>query len=676
MKLKVIRKSVKVAFIAGLVLAIINTPQSKGLAAPIPTAAEVSVANREAKNKVLTTDGKTAYMQVPDAPSFHTLSNSMTLEAWCLASSFYPQRGSVNSILRKNPQAGAENFFLRIRNTTGLRLVELGLGATLGVVQAPADLTTNQWFHLAGTYDGKTVTLYLNGALLKSEARSGHVVIDNSDLYLGKGDPEFSFGEYFHGMLDEIRIWSVARSQADIQATLNKSLTGKEHGLVAYWNFDDGTANDTSAQVGPGRLEGQARIEPATRPTSLPAKNQSGGAPSAAAQGLTPAKRFEVLEALWQNLNEIYPALEYKGIRGRDWIEPALDRVRETKSDQDYYDLMLEQMARLKDTHTRILSYPGQPRLESPPVILNQVESKVAVIRAHATTSLKAGDVIVSIEGRPVEECLAEHLKRVCNSTERGRVSEGCGRLLRRPPGTTLKVRVEGADGTVRTLDLRCEAKPDFWREPTFSASFTGDSIGYIRISRWTDNSIPDQFDQALEKFKAAQGLVIDVRGNTGGKDQLADVVNGRLITNAVVSSIDFWRKPGTDQYTRTIGWVQPRGPWTYQGRVAVLIDEASMSACEHFVSGIEAMERVLLVGLPTNGAGGGPTVVELPDGTRVAISRALGLRANGVVFEGHGIPPHIYAAPTLNSLRAGRDSALDAAKAWILSGKPLPSRT
>jgi C-terminal processing protease CtpA/Prc len=477
-------------------------------------------------------------------------------------------------------------------------------------------------------------------------------------------------------MLDEIRIWNVARSPAEIQATLNKSLTGKEPGLVAYWQFDDGTAGDSSAHVGLGRLEGNARIEPGPRPTALPAKIPPATTPSAEVPGLAPEKRLEVLEALWRNLNEIYPALEYKGVRGREWIEAATRRAREAKSDQEFYDLMLEQIARLQDTHTRILSYPGQPKLESPPVILNRVEGKVTVIRAQTGTSLKAGEVILAIDGQPVEECLAEQMKRICNSTERGRVTEGCSRLLRRPPGTALNVCVEGIDGVVRDVALRCDANPDFWREPAISASFSGDSIGYIRISRWTDNSIPEQFDQALEKFKATQGLIIDVRGNTGGNDQWADVVNGRLTTRPIVSSIDFWRKPGTDQYTRTIGWVEPRGPWAYQGRVAVLIDEASMSACEHFVSGIEAMGHVLLVGLPTNGAGGGPTVVQLPDSTRVAISRALGLRANGVVFEGHGIPPHIYCMPTLKTLREGQDSALDAAKEWIRSGKALPSRT
>ena len=100
------------------------------------------------------------------------------------------------------------------------------------------------------------------------------------------------------------------------------------------------------------------------------------------------------------------------------------------------------------------------------------------------------------------------------------------------------------------------------------------------------------------------------------------------------------------------------------------------MSSCEHFVSGVEAMGDVLLVGTPTNGAGGGPTNVRLADGTRVAICCALGLRANGIVFEGHGIPPHVFSTSTLADLREGSDAALEAAKDWILSDMRIPPRT
>jgi carboxyl-terminal processing protease len=276
-----------------------------------------------------------------------------------------------------------------------------------------------------------------------------------------------------------------------------------------------------------------------------------------------------------------------------------------------------------------------------------------------------------------VQQSLAKKMKRVCNSTHRGRVREACGLLLRGAPGTRVTVTAHGADGKTWRVTLNREANREFWHEPTISSRQLSDGIGYIRIVRWAGgHDLVEEFDRILETFERTRGIVIDVRSNGGGNGELADLVNGRLTDRPVVSSIDFWRKAGSDQYYRAIGWVQPRGPWNYKGRVAVLMDEASMSSCEHFVSGVEAMGNVLLVGTPTNGAGGGPTNVQLPDSTRVAISRALGLRANGIVFEGHGIPPHVFSAPTLENLREDRDVALEIAEAWILSDEGLPPRT
>ncbi len=632
-----------------------------------------ATAAESAANRVLNLDGQASYVRVADSNSLHSFTIAITIEAWFKASSFYTENGAINSIIRKNVSAGAENFLLRFRIVRGQPVVEMSPGSRIGVLRAPCKFTTGKWYHLAAIYDGRGITVLVNGGRIKSERIFGPMVIDQSDLFIGKGDPEFSFGEYFHGALDEIRLWNVARSQEQIQAAMNTTLTGKEKGLVAYWNFDDGTARDVSGHGNDGHVHEGARIIESARPTAPISEDQTTGP---AIAELTAEQRLEVLEALWSNLNSIYPALEYKGIYGREWIEPAERQVRQAKTDEEFYGILLELMASLNDTHTRIISYPGQPRLEAPAVVLNRVEGKVAVVRAHADTTLSPGDVIVSVDGRLAEECLMEQMKRVCNSTERGRVREACGQLLRGTPGTTVTVTAQGADGEIRRVTLRRESNPKFWHEPTISWRQLTGSAGYIRISGWMGDNITGEFDKALEAFKDAKGIIIDVRGNGGGNDQLADLVNGRLTDKPVVSSIDFWRKAGSDTYDRSIGWVRPRGPWTYKGRSAVLIDEGAMSACEHFVSGIEAMGHVLLVGAPTNGAGGGPTTVRLPDGTSVAISRALGLRANGVVFEGHGIPPHIFSTPTIDDLHNGRDAVLDTAKEWILSGRDVPSRS
>jgi carboxyl-terminal processing protease len=570
--------------------------------------------------------------------------------------------------------ANEENFFLRFRTVAQSPAVEFSVGSGAGLLRVPFGFETNKWYYLAGTYDGTTARVYVNGAEVGSEPLSGSLHIDSSPLFVGCGDPNYSNGEYFNGASDAIRIWSQARSPAEIRADASAKLQEKEPGLVADWDFEDGTARDTSGHGNDGRLQGGARIAASTLPAALEPVKRTEAKPRPS--NLSTKGRLEILDELWTRLSDIYPALEYKGIYGRQWIEPTAEAIRHVKSDREFYDLLLELMASLKDTHTRIVFHPGQPRPDAPPVVLNQVEGKVAVIRAKESTGLKPGDVVLSVDGKRVGECLAAGMKRVCASTDRARIRGACWQLLEGPPGSTVTLTVEGADDTPRRVSLRRAGRGAFLSEPVIASRALGESLGYIRISGWGGRNLVGRFDRALQEFKDCKGLVIDVRGNGGGSDELADLVNGRFVDKPVVSSIDFWRQRGTETFDKTIGWVRPRGPWTYRGRVAVLIDAGCASACEHFVSGIEAMKRVLLVGTPTNGAGGGPTLVTLSDGTKVVISRALGLRANGVVFEGHGIPPDIFSSPTLDDLRHGRDAALEIAKAWLLSGKPVPPRT
>lgn len=623
--------------------------------------------NENDGNQVLSLDGDGDYIEVSDSPSLHTISDAITLEAWFKAASFYPNSGNVNSIIRKNLAAGRENFILRFRTIPdGKQQIEMSPGLRIGKIIVPYKFEIGKWYHLAGTYNGSRLTVYLNGAKIRSQAASGKIDIDDSDLYLGRGDPQYSMGEYFHGELDEIRIWNVARTRPEIESFIISSLTGKEDGLVAYWNFDDGTAKDLSSGH-EGSLNGDSQITAAARP-----KIDTGEIDDTYFFRI----RQETLEALWDNINNIYPSIEYKQIFGPEWIASAKKRILKAKSDREYYDILLELMASLKDTHTRFIYYPEQSHQEAPPVELNKVGEQIAVIRAQADTGLSPGDIIVSIDGRPVDECLAEAMKYVCNSTDRGRIREACGRLLRGTPNTLVSVTVRSKDGQERQLSLSRDPDSDFNKEPVISSHFADANVGYIRISQWIGNNLISEFDQILQEFKTTKGIIIDVRGNGGGNDQLADLVNGRFVETPVVSSIDFWRKPGSDTYQKSIGWVKPRGPWRYEGRVAALIDEGSMSACEHFVSGLEAMGFVLLVGTSTNGAGGGPTSVTLPDGSRVRISRALGIRANGIVFEGHGIPPHIEITPTIEDLRNGRDPALEIAKEWIVSGSNVPARS
>lgn len=93
-------------------------------------------------------------------------------------------------------------------------------------------LVTNDWNHVAATFDGTDYRVYVNGNLVLSNNLPG-TPLPTPVRFLGKVE------NFFPGRLDEVRLWNRARSQAEIVSTMNARLTGSEPGLLAYWNFNE-----------------------------------------------------------------------------------------------------------------------------------------------------------------------------------------------------------------------------------------------------------------------------------------------------------------------------------------------------------------------------------------------------------------------------------------------------
>jgi hypothetical protein len=117
-----------------------------------------------------------------------------------------------------------------------------------------AEMTIGDWFHLAMVFDGTLddndkLKVYINGMrrpLQREPAAHGalpsHLPSTDAPLLLGAEKTSGAFG--FKGLMDEVRIWTIARTQAQICATMNKSLTGQEDGLlVNYPVFSNQSGN-------------------------------------------------------------------------------------------------------------------------------------------------------------------------------------------------------------------------------------------------------------------------------------------------------------------------------------------------------------------------------------------------------------------------------------------------
>jgi hypothetical protein len=120
----------------------------------------------------------------------------------------------------------------------------------------------NQWVHTAASYDGNNLRYYLNGT--EVSVVGGCSDIQDFD-FVRFGGIDSTDGEHFGGRIDEVRVWSVPRDAAAITATMNKTLSGKEPGLVGYWPIDEGAGN-LVLDHGPNGYHGTASLAPTWTP--------------------------------------------------------------------------------------------------------------------------------------------------------------------------------------------------------------------------------------------------------------------------------------------------------------------------------------------------------------------------------------------------------------------------
>jgi hypothetical protein len=115
------------------------------------------------------------------------------------------------------------------------------------LVAAPAAPSTSAWHHVAYTHDQTAHHLYLDGAMVASSAAIADKRTPTS-VWLGTVDGS---AELFEGKLDEVRVWTIARTEVEIAADMVHRAPQAEPALVAYWTFDDtaepGCCRDSSA---------------------------------------------------------------------------------------------------------------------------------------------------------------------------------------------------------------------------------------------------------------------------------------------------------------------------------------------------------------------------------------------------------------------------------------------
>ncbi len=177
----------------------------------------------------LSFDGTNDYASVPTSTSIEPAGGmtQITMEAWVYVSSMTNNyqvavmKGNLDAEIDVRPEWNAVRW--GITNVSNVRVVK---DTNVGFV-------LNRWFHLAITYDGSNIKLYVNGTYQDSMPHLGKVRSSGNGLLLGV----YSNDYWFNGVIDEVRIYNRSLSQVDIQVDMNSSLPISRP--VASYRFEE-----------------------------------------------------------------------------------------------------------------------------------------------------------------------------------------------------------------------------------------------------------------------------------------------------------------------------------------------------------------------------------------------------------------------------------------------------
>jgi carboxyl-terminal processing protease len=300
-----------------------------------------------------------------------------------------------------------------------------------------------------------------------------------------------------------------------------------------------------------------------------------------------------------------------------------------------------------------------------------------------AAAGVHAGWIVQAIGGTPVSTVLAGVTGEMPPRLAQVEAWRAAVTRLRGPYGSTLDVTFDtGTTGAVTKSITRTAERGDPVTIGTLPTMFVrvssalkqtpgGRKAGVIGFNVWMV-SVDREFQRAMDQYRAADGIVIDLRGNPGGLAAMIMGIAGHFTptrdtlglmkTKANAEPLKFNANPRlvNDKGER----VEP-----YAGPVAILVDGMTGSASECFAGGMQSLGRARVFGQTSMGQALPALFDKLPNGDVLIHAWGDFVTGTGVRIEGRGVVPDVPVALTRASLLDGRDATLEAALAWIDGG-------
>ena len=283
-------------------------------------------------------DGNGDYASTINEPAFPTWNG--TIEVWIKVDTILGVTGLGDAFISKNKESWFDgDFYMWFESVSGKLIASIQSTPNNPPVHTNVQSNVsfwnnyNNWCHVAFSWGNSGMKLYIDGVLQSSQSSVSHPAMTGiNNFYLGAQGYKLSSGNYnvtdfFHGQIDEVRVWDHQRSIEQITSLSGAPLdsiyySSTDSGLVGYWKFDeledlginnDGIddARDYSVFQNHLDLSGDAHLVSNSQTSIITVINPSGG------EVLTVGSTYFIK---WTSENVADVKIEYSTNNGNNWI--------------------------------------------------------------------------------------------------------------------------------------------------------------------------------------------------------------------------------------------------------------------------------------------------------------------------------------------------------------------
>lgn len=399
------------------------------------------------------------------------------------------------------------------------------------------------------------------------------------------------------------------------------------------------------------------------------------------AENLPAEVKIAGLSKLWSEVRynfanfDLVPELDWDAV----YLE-AIPRVIASQSTLDYYRVLQETIARLRDGHSNV--WPPMAQIDRvlgrPALRTRLIDGSVIVVRVAAELPLNVGDEVLAVDGMPVHEWARTRVRpwQSASTPQDLDARTYDSMLLAGDVGTGVRLSVRKLDGRSVDIDvprLGLENRNAAMRLPPFELRMLPGGIAHVLLNSFDSDQAARDFESHRDEILGARGVIFDIRENGGGNSSVGHRILEHF--NAEERVVSRWT---TRQYRAAYrAWKRPHGvaggavslaasASPYTRPVVLLTSARTYSAAEDFAVAFRAIGAGRIVGETTGGSTGQPVSFSLPGGGTARVCAKRDTFADGTEFVGVGVKPDVVVEPQRADIAAGRDRVLEKAIAMI----------